>query len=128
MKYKELNNLVITIQNISGAQETKIQKKLFKVYEKVKTIYEDYLDKVEELRLDNALTDEKGALILNEQGKYKFSKDGLKKLNKDIIILEDKEFAFEKIPVVNPQGLEEFIFLKDWLSGVEFKEEETEEL
>ena len=128
MKYKELNNLVVTIQQVSGAQETKIQKKLFKVYEKVKSIYEDYLEKVEELRLDNALTDEKGALILTEQGKYKFGKDGLKKLNKDIVALDDQEFAFEKIPVVNPQGLEGFTFLKDWLSGVEFQIEEEEEL
>ena len=128
MKYKELHSLVLTIQRISGAQETKIQKKLFKVYEKVKKTYEDYLDKVEELRLDNALVDEKGGLILNEQGKYRFSKEGLKKLNKDITALDEQEFPFEKIPVVNPQGLEEFTFLKDWLSGVEFKVEEDEEL
>lgn len=127
MKYKELHGLVVTIQRISGAQETKIQKKLFKVYEKVKATYEDYLEKIEELRLDNALIDDKGALVLDEQGKYKFGKDGLKKLNKDIAILDEQEFPFEKIPVVNPQGLEEFTFLKDWLSGVEFKEEEPEE-
>jgi len=127
MKYKELHNLVMTIQQISGGQETKIQKKLFKVYEKVKATYEDYLEKIEELRLDNALTDEKGGLVLNEQGKYRFSKEGLKKLNKDILTLDGQEFPFEKIPVVNPQGLEEFTFLKDWLSGVEFKAEEVEE-
>jgi hypothetical protein len=128
MKYKELHGLVLTIQRISGSQETKVQKKLFKVYEKVKTIYEDYLEKIEELRLDNALTDEKGGLILTDQGKYRFGKEGLKKLNKDIAALDEQEFPFEKIPVVNPQGLEEFTFLKDWLSGVEFKEEEDEEL
>jgi hypothetical protein len=127
MKYKELRDLVMAIHQVSGNQETKIQKKLFKVYEKVKSTYEDYLEKIEELRLDNALTDDKGGLILNEQGKYRFNKEGLKKLNKDINALEDQEFAFEKIPVVNPQGLEEFTFLKDWLSGVEFKEEEAEE-
>ena len=127
MTYKELNNLVFAIQNVSGDQETKIQKKLYKVYEKVKKTYEDYLEQVEELRLDNALTDEKGGLVLNEQGKYRFSKEGLKKLNKDISELNEKEFSFTKIPVVNPQGLEEFTFLKDWLSGVEFKEEEAEE-
>lgn len=128
MKYKELHGLVLTIQRIAGNQETKLQKKLFKVYEKVKATYEDYLEKVEELRLDNALTDEKGGLVLNEQGKYRFSKEGLKKLNKDILTLDEQEFPFEKIPVVNPQGLEEFTFLKDWLSGVEFKVEEDEEL
>ena len=127
MKYKELHGLVLTIQRISGSQETKVQKKLFKVYEKVKTIYEDYLEKIEELRLDNALTDEKGGLILTDQGKYRFGKEGLKKLNKDIAALDEQEFPFEKIPVVNPQGLEEFTFLKDWLSGVEFKEEEADE-
>lgn len=127
MTYGELHNLVLIIQRISGAQETKVQKKLFKVYEKVKKTYEDYLEKVEELRLDNALTDDKGGLILTDQGKYRFGKDGLKKLNKDIAALDAQEFPFEKIPVVNPQGLEEFTFLKDWLSGVDFKEEEPEE-
>lgn len=128
MTYRELHGLVMTIQKIAGAQETKIQKKLFKVYEKVKSTYEDYLEKIEELRLDNALTDEKGGLILDEQGKYRFSKEGLKKLNKDIITLDNQEFPFEKIPVVNPQGLEQFTFLKNWLSGVEFQIEEEEEL
>lgn len=127
MKYKELHILVMSIQQVAGNQETKIQKKLFKVYEKVKATYEDYLEKIEELRLDNALTDDKGALILDEKGKYKFNKEGLKKLNKDIATLDGQDFAFEKIPVMNPQGLEEFTFLRNWLSGVEFKAEEAEE-
>lgn len=127
MTYKELNTLIRTIQNTIGNQETKTQKKLFKIFEKVKPSYNDYLSKLEDLRLDNAATDDKGVLLLDEKGGYKFNKEGLKALTKQIQDLENQEFKFEKIPVVNPQGLEEFTFLKDWLSGVEFKEEEPEE-
>lgn len=127
MTYKELNNLIRTIQNTIGNQETKTQKKLFKIFEKVKPTYNDYLNKLEELRLDNAATDDQGILLLDEKGAYKFNKEGLKKLNKQIQDLDNQEFTFEKIPVVNPQGLEEFTFLKNWLSGVEFKEDQADE-
>lgn len=127
MKYKELKTLVSNLEITIGNQETKLEAKLHKVYKKIEVTYNDYLSKVEELRLDNALTDEKNALILDEKGKYKFSKEGLKKLIKDIDDLNDQDFTFKKIPVVNPQGLEEFTFLKDWLSGIEFKAEEAEE-
>lgn len=127
MTYKELNTLIRTIQNTIGNQETKTQKKLFKIFEKVKPSYDNYLSKLEDLRLDNAATDDKGVLLLDEKGGYKFNKEGLKALTKQIQDLENQEFTFEKIPVVNPQGLEEFTFLKNWLSGVEFKEEEPEE-
>lgn len=128
MTYKQLTDLLRTIQIISGNQETKGQKKLFKVYEKLKPIYTDYQEKYETLRLDNAATDDKGVLNLDEKGNYKFSKDGLKILNKQIKELNDQEFPFTKIPVVNPQGLEEYTFLKDWVEGVTFIEEADEEL
>lgn len=127
MKYKELKTLVSNLEITIGNQETKLEAKLQKVYKKIEVTYNDYLTKIDELRLDNALTDEKNALILDEKGKYKFSKEGLKKLIKDIDDLNDQDFTFKKIPVVNPQGLEEFTFLKDWLSGIEFKAEEAEE-
>lgn len=124
MTYKELNLLVRNIQASVGNQETKIQKKLFKIFEKVKSILEDYNDKVNELRLDNASVDEKGILLTDDKGAYKFSKEGAKLLTKQIFDLDNSEFPFEKINVVNPQGLEEFIFLKDWVTGVPFEADE----
>jgi hypothetical protein len=128
MKYKQLLQLVRSINSVIKNQETKTAKKLVKVYEKVKKYHEEYNTQVEELRLDNASVDEKGILILNEKGDYKFSKDGIKKLTKDIDALNDKEFDFQIVNVVNPQGLEDFIFLQDWVTGIEFNKQEEEEL
>ena len=128
MKYKELNDLVRTIQANINDQETKVQKKLFKIFEKIKPAFADYQNKVEDLRIDNAATDDKDVLLLDEKGGYKFSKEGLKNLTKQINELNEQEFTFTKINVVNPQGLETFIFLKDWVNGVTFVEESDEEL
>lgn len=127
MKYKQLKNLISHLNSIVG-QETKTAKKLFKIYERVKKHHEEYNAQVEELRLDNASVDEKGILILNEKGDFKFSKEGIKKLTKDIEALNDKEFDFQIINVVNPSGLEEFTFLQDWTTGIEFNKQEEEEL
>jgi len=124
MTYKELNFLVRNIQASVGDQETKIQKKLFKIFEKIKPILEDYNEKVNELRLDNASADSEGMLLVDEKGGYKFSKEGVKLLTKQISDLDNSEFHFEKINVVNPQGLEEFIFLRDWVTGVPFEADE----
>ena len=128
MKYQQLNTLVASINAVIGSQETKTQKKLFKIYEKVKTHHEDYQAKVEELRLDNASTKENDILILNEKGEYSFTKEAIKKLTEQVKELGDKEFAFDKINIANPQGLEHFTFLEEWTSGIEFIKEIEEEL
>lgn len=127
MKYQKINEVIGQINAVIGKQETKVQKKLFKFGEKLKTYQEDYVTKVEELRLDNAATDEKGVLVVNEKGEYRFSKEGLKKLREDIKKLNESEFDFKPIEVLNPKGLEEFHFLKDWVTGVTFDEEEADE-
>jgi hypothetical protein len=128
MKYKQLLQLVSSINVVIGNQDTKTQKKLFKIYEKVKAYHEDYQAEVEILRLDNAQTDDKDCLLLDDKGNYKFSKEGIKKLTKDIEALNDKEFDFQIINVVNPEGLKDFTFLEDWVTGVEFNKQEEEEL
>jgi hypothetical protein len=128
MKYQQLNTLVASINAVIGSQETKTQKKLFKIYQKVKTHHEDYQAKVEELRLDNASTKENDILILNEKGEYSFTKEAIKKLTEQVKELSNKEFEFTPIPVVNPQGLEHFTFLEDWVTGIAFITEEEEEL
>jgi len=128
MKYKQLLQLVSSLNQVIGSQDTKTQKKLFKIYEKVKKHHEDYQAEVEILRLDNAQTDDKDCLLLDEKSNYKFSKEGIKKLTKDIEALNDKEFDFQIINVVNPANLEDFTFLKDWVTGVEFNKQEEEEL
>lgn len=127
-KYKELNLLVGRINGVIGKQETKVQKKLFKLYEKLKSHHESFNAQLDELRLDNAATDDKGVLLVDEKGGYKFTKEGTKKFNKDAEALGEKEFEFKPIEVINTQGLEKLTFLKDWTTGIIFEEEEEVEL
>jgi hypothetical protein len=127
-KYKDLNILVSSINSVIGSQETKIQKKLFKIYEKFKAHHESYNTQRDELRLDNAATDEKNVLIMDEKGEYKFTKEGAKKLVKDVEILNEKEFDFKPIEIINTNGLETFTFLENWTTGITFIKEEEEEL
>ena len=128
MKYKQLLQLVSSLNQVIGSQDTKTQKKLFKIYEKVKKYHEDYQSEVEILRLDNAQTDDKDCLLLDEKGSYRYSKEGIKKLTKDFEALNDKEFDFQIINVVNQDGLQDFTFLSDWTTGIEFNKQEEEEL
>lgn len=127
MKYGKINPLINSLNAVIGKQETKVQKKLFKFAEKIKPYHEEYNKKLEELRLDNAAADEKGVLLVNEKGDFRFSKEGLKKLQQDVEALNEKEFEFKKIEVVNPQGLEDFHFLEDWVTGVTFNPKPEEE-
>ena len=128
MKYSQLNTLVASINAVIGNQETKTAKKLFKIYEKVKTHHETYQAEVETLRLDNAAVGEKDVLLLDEKGSYKFTKEGIKNLTKQVEELGNKEFEFKPIEVLNPKGLENFNFLEDWTTGITFVKEEEEEL
>ena len=128
MNYNQLNQLVANLNAVIGSQENRTQKKLFRIYEKVKSHHEAYQAEVEGLRLDNAQVDSNDCLILDEKGGYKFTKESIKKLTAQVKELGEKEFDFTPIPVVNPQGLEHFSFLEDWTSGIEFIKEIEEEL
>ena len=128
MKYNQLTQLVANLNAVIGSQETKVAKKLFKLFEKVKPSYEEYQAKVEELRLDNASTDDKGILLMDEKQGYKFTKEGIKKLTEQIKDLNEKEFDFKPIEVINTAGLENFTFLEEWTTGIVFNKEEEEEL
>jgi len=128
MKYQQLNTLVASINAVIGSQETKVQKKLFKLYEKVKSHHESYQAQVEELRLDNASTDDKDILLLDEKNGYKFTKESIKKLTAQVKELGEKEFEFKPIEIINTNGLENFTFLENWTTGITFVKEEEEEL
>jgi hypothetical protein len=128
MKYKKINEVINQINNIQGNPEEKVIKKLVKFAEKLKPYQEEYATKAQELRLDNAATDKDGVLILNDKQDYKFTKEGLKKLQDQIKELGEKEFEFKPIEVINVAGLEDFNFLEDWTTGITFVKEEEEEL
>ena len=126
MTYKELiEAMQILVQNI-GSQETKTQKKLLKIHGKLKEYYEEYEEQLNDIRLENAMTEENGALILDEKGGYKYNKEGQRKMYKEIKNLLSDEFDFNVIEVVNPSGLEEHIYLEKFVNGVKFTESEEE--
>jgi len=128
MNYNQLNQLVANLNAVIGSQENRTQKKLFRIYEKLKSHHEAYQADVEGLRLDNAQVDSNDCLILDEKNGYKFTKESIKKLTQQVKELGEKEFAFDKINIANPQGLENFTFLEDWTTGISFIKEEEEEL
>ena len=111
MNYNQLNQLVANLNAVIGSQESRTQKKLFRIYEKVKSNHEAYQAEVEGLRLDNAQVDSNDCLILDEKNGYKFTKENIKKLTAQVKELGEKEFEFKKIEVINTQGLENFTFL-----------------
>ena len=129
MQYKQLLELVNNLNNEIvnhqvKEQDTKVSQKLGKIAKKLEKYVNEYNEQVEEIRIDNASTDDKGVILKEEKGGYKFGKDGLKKVMKQIKELNEKEFIYEKINIVNPARLEEFTFLQDWVTGVEFIKEE----
>ena len=128
MKYNQLNQLVANLNAVIGSQESRTQKKLFRIYEKVKSHHEAYQAEVEGLRLDNAQVDSNDCLILDDKSGYKFTKESIKKLTAQVAELGNKEFDFKAIEVLNPNGLENFTFLENWTSGIKFITEIEEEL
>jgi hypothetical protein len=126
--YKDLYMVVAyTAANIMN-ESTKGQKKLALIRKKFQPYLDEYNEKRDELRLDNASVDDKGNLILDEKGEYKFSKEGLKKLSQEVKELSDKEFDYTPILIINPEELELYTFLDGWVSGVKFEKEEEIQL
>lgn len=124
----ELLTLVQLLNANVGEGKTKGQKKLIKVGERIQHLLDEFNEKKEELRLDNASVDKDGNLLLNEKNEYHFSKEGVKKLNQQLKELLLTEINFTPIPVINPEGLDNYAFLQGWVSGVDFKQIEEVEL
>jgi len=123
MTYKDLIETMQQLVHNIGNQETKTQKKLLKIHGKLKEYYENYEELLNDIRLENAMTEDNGALILDEKGGYKYNKDGQRKMYKEIKELLNKEFNYDLIEVINTKGLEEHIYLKDFVTGVKFAED-----
>jgi hypothetical protein len=123
MTYKDLIEAMQQLVHNIGNQETKTQKKLLAIHGKLKKYYENYEELLNDIRLENAMTEDNGALILDEKQGYKYNKDGQRKMYKEIKDLLNKEFYYDLIEVLNTKGLEEHIYLKDFVTGVKFQED-----
>ena len=84
MTYKDLIETMQQLVHNIGNQETKTQKKLLSIHSKLKKYYENYEELLNDIRLENAMTEDNGALILDEKGGYKYNKDGQRKMYKEI--------------------------------------------
>jgi hydroxymethylpyrimidine pyrophosphatase-like HAD family hydrolase len=123
MTYKDLIETMQQLVHNIGNQETKTQKKLLAIHGKLKKYYENYEELLNDIRLENAMTEDNGALILDEKGGYKYNKDGQRKMYKEIKDLLNKEFYYDLIEVINTKGLEEHIYLKHFTTGINFIED-----
>ena len=124
--YAEIIVLAQVLKHFVEDGKTKAQKKLAKISEKLKPYLEKYDELADDLRLENASVDKDGNLLLKENGGYFYTKENLKKLTSESKKLNLTEVEFEVIEIINPDGLEEFVWLKDWVNGVDFKEIEVE--
>ena len=122
--YQDLLQLVNAINILSNDKEHSKQnskgiKKLQSIGTKLKPYLDTYNEKLEDIRLDNAHTDSDGCLLLDEKGGYKFSKDGLKKLNAGVKTLLADTFEFYQF-TFSHEGIELYGFLQDWVFALTF--------
>jgi len=122
----ELLGLVIALNMTSAEKSSKAEAKIKKIVDKVKPLFDEYNEKREDIRLDHAHTDSSGVLDLNEKGEYKFTKDGIKGMSKDMKKLLDDTFEFYQFTFSN-EGIENFKFLAGWVESIE-AEQSVEEV
>lgn len=121
----ELLGLVQALNMTAVEKGSKAEVKLKKIAEKIKPLFEEYNEKREDIRLDHAHTESNGVLDLNEKGEYKFTKDGIKGMSKDMKKLLDDTFEFYQF-TFSTEGIEDFKFLAGWVEGIELEKEDEQ--
>lgn len=127
MTYGSLLELVKSLNTVHSEKGSKREAKLKKIVDKIKPIFEEYNEKREFLRLDNAYANENDILEFNDKGEYKFTKDGIKKMGIDLKELLNETFEFYQFTFSN-EGIEDLLFLEGWVEGIVQKEEEDEQI
>lgn len=122
----ELLELVRSLNMTPVEKGSKAEAKLKKIAEKIKPLFEEYNEKREDTRLDNAHTLPNGVLELNEKGDYQYTKDGIKAMAKDMKKLLDETFEFYQF-TFSSEGIEEFKFLAGWVESID-AEQAVEEI
>jgi len=122
----ELLELVRALNVTPTEKGSKAEAKLKKIVEKIKPLFEEYNEKHEDIRLDHAHTEYNGVLELNEKGEYKFTKEGIKGMSKDMKKLLDETFEFYQF-TFSSEGIENFKFLAGWVESIE-AEQSVEEV
>ena len=115
--YSDLLELVRGLNATPSEKGSKKEAKIKKIAEKIKPIFEEYNEKREDIRLDNAHADSNGILDLNDKGEYKFTKDGLKKMSKEMNDLLSESFEFYQF-TFSTEAIEDLLFLEGWVEGI----------
>jgi hypothetical protein len=113
----DLLNLIRSLNATPAEKGSKKEAKLKKIAEKIKPLFDTYNEKREDIRLDNAYANEKGVLDLDDKGEYKFTKDGLKSLNKQVKELLNESFDFYQFSF-STESIEDLTFLEGWVEGI----------
>ena len=116
--YAELLELVRSLNMTPAEKGSKAEAKLKKIAEKIKPLFEEYNEKREDIRLDHAFVDKNGVLELNEKGEYKFTKEAIKAMAKDMKKLLDETFEFYQF-TFSTEGIDHLKFLEGWVEGIE---------
>lgn len=121
----DLLGLVQMLNSTSFEKGSKREAKIKKIGEKIKPLFEEYNEKREEIRLDNAYTDSNGVLDMNDNGEFKFTKDGIKAMSKEMKSLLLETFDFYQF-TFSAEGIEDCKYLAGWVEKIEqLKEEEV---
>jgi hypothetical protein len=124
--YYDLLELVKNLNSTPIEKGSKRELKLRKIGEKIKPIFKEYEEKRQDIRLDNAYTNDKGVLELNDKEDYTFTKEGLKKMNAELRELLNDSFDFYKFSF-STEGIEDLYFLDGWVTGITSLKEEDDE-
>ena len=124
---RQLLELIRNLNSTAVDKGSKKEAKIQKIATKIRKYFEEYNEKREDLRLEHAHVNKDGVLELNEEGGYRFTKEGLKALNKDLTKLLDQEFEFYQF-TFSKEGIDDLTFLEGWVEGIEAPVINDEEL
>ncbi len=79
----------------SNQDQTKFRYALERMDKRLKPQIEEYSDALNDLQIEHAATDGHGALLADEQGNFRYTKDGLRGRNKAQRELLEKAVEFE---------------------------------
>jgi|AntAceMinimDraft_1070359.scaffolds.fasta_scaffold14393_3 hypothetical protein len=99
---------------------------LKKMLNKTKAHQSNYQEQLEEKRVDLCLTDSEGAVVIDKEGKYKFTPENSKKVAKEAKKLSEKEVEIEPHIVSIPKDFPFSVI--QYLEGFVFKEVTEEEM
>lgn len=127
--YEDLLNVNygLSLQLRTVSEGTKAKKALEKFGKRLEKHLEVYNDRLGDINLEYAATDDKDVLLVDEKGGYKYKKEDQKKRTEAVKKFLKEEFEFEPVRVSTVEDIADMHFLHGWIVGVNPKPEEPEE-